>query len=111
MIYKLDDKIPIKHVFLYGFQELLAIIVATLLIANICNVSVGAGLIGAGVSTIIYILITRWKSNVYISNSGTYVAPCLFALATGGPTAALIGAITICIIYMFIESCLYYIWV
>ena len=99
LLYDLDDKMPLKHVGIYGFQELLSILVATLLIANICSVSVGAGLIGAGLSTIIYILITRWKSNVYISNSGTYVAPVLFAFATGGATSALVGAITICIIY------------
>lgn len=100
LIYDLEDKMPFKHVLVYGFQELLAILVATLLIANICSVSVGAGLIGAGLATIVYIAITKKKSNVYVSNSGTYVAPCLFAFATGGPTAALVGAVTICIIYI-----------
>ena len=58
MIYSLNDKMPFKHILLYGFQELLAVIVATLLIASICGVSVGAGLIGAGLSTLLYILIT-----------------------------------------------------
>ena len=43
LVYDLKDKIPVKHIFLYGFQELLAILVATLLIASICGVPVGAG--------------------------------------------------------------------
>lgn len=100
MIYNLDDKMPLKHVGIYGFQELLAIIVATLLIANLVGVSTGAGLIGVGLSSILYVLCTRGKSNVYISNSGTFVAPCLFAFAAGGATAALIGAAVICVVYI-----------
>lgn len=99
LVYDLNDNMPLKHIGIYGLQELLSILVATLLIANICSVSVGAGMIGAGIATIIYILATKWKSNVYISNSGTYVAPVLFGFATGGATGALVGALTICIIY------------
>lgn len=100
MIYGINDKMPLKHITIYGLQELLSIIVASLLIAQLCNVSIGAGLIGAGIATIVYIFATKGNSNVYISNSGTYVAPCLFAFATGGATAALIGTIVICIVYI-----------
>lgn len=100
MIYNLDDRMPLKHILLYGIQELLAILVATLLIASICEVSVGAGLIGAGLSTLLYILITKGNSNVYISNSGAFVAPVLFAFGAGGATAAVVGGITICVIYI-----------
>lgn len=100
LIYDLHDKIPFKHILLYGFQELLAVIVATLLIASICGVPVGTGLIGAGCATLIYILFTRGKSNVYISNSGAFVAPVLYAFATGGATATIIGGITIMVVYL-----------
>lgn len=100
MIYKLDDHMPFKHVVLYGIQELFAILIATLLIASICDVSVGAGLIGAGVATLIYILFTRGHSNVYVSNSGAYVAPVLLAFGLGGATGAIIGALTVCVIYI-----------
>lgn len=100
MIYNLNDYVPIKHRLIYGFQELLSILVATLLIANICGVSVGAGLIGAGLSTIMYIIITKGRSNVYVSNSGCFVAPVLLAFATGNGTAALIGALVICFVYI-----------
>lgn len=100
MIYNLDDRMPFKHILLYGIQELLAVLVATLLIASICGVSVGAGLIGAGLSTLLYILITKGNSNVYISNSGAFVAPVLFAFGAGGATAAVVGGITICVMYI-----------
>ena len=88
MIYTLDDKMPFKHILLYGAQELLSVLVATLLIASICDVPVGAGLVGAGLSTLMYILITKGNSNVYVSNSGAFVAPVLFAFGAGGAAAA-----------------------
>lgn len=99
LIYNTKDSIPLKHIALYGFQLLLAVLIATLLIANICNVPVGAGLIGAGCSTLIYIAITQGKSNVFISNSGAFVAPVIYAFATGGATGAIIGGLTIFIVY------------
>ena len=100
IIYNLNDKMPFKHIFLYGVQELLAILVATLLITSICGVPSGAGMIGAGLATLIYILITKGNSNVYVSNSGAYVAPCIFAFAAGGPIAAAIGAVVVGAIYI-----------
>lgn len=99
MIYSLDDRMPIKHILLYGFQELLAIIVATTLISTICGVPINTGLLGAGISTVIYLLITKGKSNIYVSNSGCFVAPVLLAFATGNATATIIGGIVICVIY------------
>ena len=100
MIYTLDDKMPFKHILLYGAQELLSVLVATLLIASICDVPVGAGLVGAGLSTLLYILITKGNSNVYVSNSGAFVAPVLFAFGAGGAAAAAVGGITICVMYV-----------
>ena len=100
LIYNLDSHIPFKHILIYGFQELLAVLVATILITSICGVPIGAGLIGAGLATITYNLITRGNSNVFISNSGAFVSPCLFAFAAGGGTAAMIGAFVIMIIYI-----------
>lgn len=99
LIYGIESYIPLKHIVLYGFQLLLAVLIATLLIANICNVSIGAGLIGAGCATLIYIFITGKKSNVFISNSGAFVAPVIYAFATGGATGAIIGGLTIFVVY------------
>lgn len=99
MIYSIKDKPPIKELLLYAFQLLLACFTATALIASICGVNISAALIGPGVATLIYILITKGNSPMYLSNSGAYVAPVLTALALGGYTAVAIGGITTAIVY------------
>lgn len=99
MIYKVDDTPPIGELLLYGVQILLAVFVASLLIANICGVNVSGALFGAGFSTIVYLFITRYKSPMFLSNSGAFVAPVMFALAAGGYKAVAVGGLTTCIVY------------
>jgi len=77
----------------------LSVFVATVLIANICGVAVSGALVGAGFSTIIYLIITRFKSPMFVSSSGAFVAPVMAALAAGGYTAVAIGGLVTCIIY------------
>ena len=99
MIYKIEDLPPLKETILYAIQLLLSIFVATVLIANICGVAVSGALFGAGFATCIYIMITRYKSPMFVSNSGAFVAPVMMALAAGGYTAVAVGALTTCIVY------------
>lgn len=99
MIYKIEDLPPLKETILYAIQLLLSIFVATVLIANICGVAVSGALFGAGFATCIYIMITRYKSPMFVSNSGAFVAPVMMALAAGGYTAVAVGGLTTCIVY------------
>lgn len=99
MIYGIKDKIPFNKLILFSIQLLLSVFVATVLIANICGVSVSGALFGAGLSTIFYLVITDYKSPMYISNSGAFVAPVMMALAIGGYTAVALGGLITCIIY------------
>lgn len=55
--------------------------------------------VGAGMATIVYWLITKSQSPMFISNSGAFVAPVLAALAAGGYTAVAIGGLTACVVY------------
>ena len=70
-----------------------------MLIANICGVAVSGALVGAGLSTLVYLLITGFKSPMFVSSSGAFVAPVMIALAAGGYTAVAIGGLVTCIIY------------
>ena len=99
MIYNLDDKIPINKLILFALQMVLSVFVATILIANICGVAVSGALVGAGLATLIYSVITKGKSPMYISSSGAFVAPVMAALAAGGYTAVAIGGLVACAIY------------
>lgn len=99
MIYNINDKLPFGKLVSFSIQLMLSVFVATVLIANICGVAVSGALVGAGLSTICYLLITKFKSPMFISNSGAFVAPVIAALGLGGYTAVAVGGLVTCIIY------------
>jgi len=99
MIYNINDKPPITKLLAFAIQMVLSVFVATVLIANICGVDTGAALVGAGCGTLCYILVTRGKSPMFISNSGAFVAPVIMALAAGGYTAVAVGGIVTFLVY------------
>lgn len=99
MIYTLTDRIPFKQLIFFAIQMVLSVFVASALIANICGVPVSAALIGAGLSTIAYTIITKNKSPMFLSNSGAFVAPVIGALAAGGYAAVAIGGLITCLVY------------
>ena len=100
MIYGITERPPVRKLILFAFQMVLSVFVATVLIANICGVNVSAALVGAGISTLVYILCTKGKSPMFISNSGAFVAPVMLALAAAGYTGVFIGGITTFIVYL-----------
>lgn len=99
MIYSIKDKLPFNQLLIFSLQLLLSIFVATALIAQICGVAVSGALVGAGLSTIIYLVITGFNSPMFISNSGAFVAPVIAALAIGGYSAVAVGGLTACAVY------------
>ena len=99
MIYGINDKIPFNKLIMFAIQLVLSVFVATVLIANICGVAVSGTLVGAGLSTLVYLLITGFKSPMFVSSSGAFVAPVMIALAAGGYTAVAIGGLVTCVIY------------
>ena len=99
MIYNISDRPPFNKTILFAIQMVLSVFVATVLIANICGVPTSGALIGASLSTITYILITKMKSPMFLSNSGAFVAPVIFALSVGGYLGVAVGGLTSCIVY------------
>ena len=99
MIYNINDKLPIGKLIVFSIQLVLSVFVATVLIANICGVAVSGALVGAGISTIVYLILTRFKSPMFVSSSGAFVAPVLAAMAAGGYTAIAVGGVATCLVY------------
>lgn len=66
---------------LYPLQQVLAVFVATVLISQICGTPVSSCLLGAGLGTIIYQIITKFKSPSFISSCGATVSAVCGALA------------------------------
>lgn len=104
MIYGITDKPKkIQEWILYALQQVLAVFVATVLIANICGTPVDACLIGACLGTLLYQLITKFRSPMFISSCGATVSAVLGALAIGESgqnyLAVALGGLVILIVY------------
>lgn len=82
---------------------LLAVFVATVLIANICGTPISSCLIGAAIGTLIYEIFTGFKSPMFISSCGATVSAVIGALALGGSgnyIAVAIGGVIILLVYI-----------
>lgn len=99
MIYQVNERPPFGKMLLFSLQILLSVFTATALIAQICGVNLSGAFVGAGMATIVYSLFTRFKSPMFISNSGAFVAPVLAALAAGGYTAVAFGGAVSALVY------------
>lgn len=95
-----------KEWILYTLQQVLSIFVATVLIANICGTPISSCLFGAGVGTLIYQLITKFRSPMFISSCGATVSAIVGALAlpsvlgNGNYLMVTIGGIIIAFVYI-----------
>lgn len=99
MIYNVHDKPPLGKTLLFALQLMLSCFTATALIAQICGVPLSGAFMGAGFATIVYEIVTRHESPMFISNSGAFVAPVLAALAAGGYTAVAVGGLVAFLVY------------
>ena len=103
LIYNINEKPKtVKEWVLYALQQVLAVFVATVLIANICGTPVSSCLIGACLGTLLYQLITGFKSPMFISSCGATVSAVIGALALGNGNnymAVVVGGLVILIIY------------
>lgn len=103
LLYGISDKPKsIKELLLYGFQNCLSILTATILIATICGTNVAAGLVAGGMATITFLCLTGFKVPLFFSNSGATVSAVLGAYALSSSveencTAVVLGGATICL--------------
>lgn len=87
LVYNVNEKPKISEIIVCAFQQLLAIIPATVLVPVIVGngMSQAAALFGAGAGTLIYILFTKAKSPVFLGSSFAFL---------GSMSAAFAGAIS-----------------
>lgn len=88
----------------YVSQYVFAVLPATILISSICGTSVAAGLVSAGIGTLVFLLITRFEAPVMTSNSGATVSAIVGAIALGQSveqqfTGVIIGGLIMALIY------------
>ncbi len=107
LVYNIADKPPIKKNLIYAFQQLLAIMAATLLVPILVDgtgtyMSQPAALCGAGFGTLFYLFIaTRKKSPVFLGSSFAFISPLAGAVAFGF-LGIFLGAVFAGLVYVII---------
>ncbi len=132
LVYQVHEKPPISKNLIYAFQQVLAIMAATILVPALINnnkdildhftrinpslllsdgvspnMSAAAAMFGAGIGTLIYVLFTKGKSPVFLGSSFAFI-PSMTAAFTGAISIALgfagliIGAIIAGLVYVLL---------
>ena len=101
LTFDVESKPKFGQLLVFAFQQLLAIMAATIVVPVIINGNAGlaggdqmsqaAALFGAGVGTIVYLLFTKFKSPVFLGSSFAFL---------GSMTAAFAGASTVALGYI-----------
>ena len=93
LLYDVKDRPPYHRIIIFAFQQLLAILAATIAVPAIIGngMSQSAALFGAGVGTLVYLLFTRFKSPVFLGSSFAFL---------GSMAAAFAGAVTVEVGYL-----------
>ena len=110
LVYKPNDKPPIGKTIVFAFQQLLAILAATIAVPLIVGngMSTSAALFGAGVGTLVYQLFTKFKSPVFLGSSFAFLPSMATAFAGGVAASAgflglLIGAVLAGLVYVVLS--------
>lgn len=85
MIYGVHDKPKtLKEWIGFTLQFVFAVLPATILISSISGTSISAGLVSAGLGTLVFLLITKMSVPVTTSNSGATVSAIVAAITLSG---------------------------
>ena len=109
LIYGVKDKPKFSQVLIFAFQQLLAILAATIAVPAIVGngMSQSAALFGAGVGTLVYLAFTGMKSPVFLGSSFAFLGSMFAAFAgaatvEAGYAGIIIGAIFAGLVYVVI---------
>ena len=109
LIYDIHDKPKTGEMLLFALQQVLAILAATILVPAIVGngMSQSAALLGAGVGTLVYQLLTKFRSPVFLGSSFAFISSMCVAFAGAISTSAgyaglVLGAILAGLVYVAI---------
>ena len=107
--YDIQDRPKFGQLLVFAFQQLLAILAATIAVPTIVGngMQQSAALFGAGVGTIVYLLFTKFRSPVFVGSSFAFIGSMLAAFAgavsvQAGYMGLLLGAVFAGLVYVVI---------
>lgn len=107
LVFNVNDKPSFPQLVVFAFQQLLAIMAATIAVPLIIgnNMSTAAALFGAGIGTIVYLFFTQRKSPVFLGSSFAFIGSMATAFASAvsiqaGYAGIILGAIFAGLVYV-----------
>ena len=111
LVYGIKDKPKFGQMLVFAFQQVLAILAATIAVPAIVGngMSASAALFGAGVGTLVYQLFTKFNSPVFLGSSFAFIGPMCTAFAgavsaSAGFAGIILGAIMAGLVYVVIAA-------
>ena len=111
LVYDIHDKPQFSKLLVFAFQQLLAIMAATIAVPAIVGngMSISAALFGAGIGTLVYQLFTKFRSPVFLGSSFAFIPSMCAAFAGSismslGYLGLLIGAAFAGLVYVIIAA-------
>ena len=109
LVYDIKDKPKFSRLIVFAFQQLLAIMAATIAVPTIVGngMSISAALFGAGIGTLVYQLFTKFRSPVFLGSSFAFIGSMCAAFAGSvsmslGYLGLLLGAAFAALVYVII---------
>ena len=109
LVYGVKDRPGAWKTLVFAFQQVLAILAATIAVPAIVGngMSQSAALFGAGIGTIVYLLFTKFKSPVFLGSSFAFIGSMCAAFggavsASAGYLGLIIGAVMAGLVYIVI---------
>ena len=111
LVYGIKDKPKFAQMLVFAFQQVLAILAATIAVPSIIGngMSQSAALFGAGVGTIVYQLFTNFRSPVFLGSSFAFIGSMFAAFggaasASAGYAGLILGAAFAGLVYVVIAA-------
>lgn len=109
LIYGIKDKPKFSQLIVFAFQQMLAIMAATLVVPVLVNsfgvnnleMDPAAALLGAGFGTLTYILFTKGNSPVFLGSSFAFLS-AMYSATAFGYFGIIIGAVLAGLVYVVI---------
>ena len=109
LVYGIKDKPKFGQMLVFAFQQVLAILAATIAVPAIVGngMSAAAALFGAGVGTIVYQLFTKFRSPVFLGSSFAFIGSMFAAFGgaasiSAGYLGLILGAVFAGLVYVII---------
>ena len=113
LVYNTNDRPENSKLVIFAFQQVLAIMAATITVPMVINSSTGsnmstaAAMFGAGVGTLIYVFFTQRKSPVFLGSSFAFIGSMIAAISAAafpeaGYAGLILGALLAGLVYVIL---------